>query len=175
MTSKNPKDFNAALDSAYAAQGVADWQEDYVGSLPLKGYFGTSQSFELNSGLRDGKKLNPRLKEVSATVEGAFKDKSIVLAEGTILHRAVNGDFAKQLLAMPKGSSFVDNGYLSTAGTTKATERFGNVRMEIKTSAGLRGLVFRDETEVLLDKGRKLTVGKTRVSGKTTIVEVTVS
>lgn len=171
ITAKTPKDFGAQVDAIYEAQGVKDWQEDYVSGLALKHYFGNSDSFAINNGLRSGK-MDKKFKDTVSAVRQAFDDHGVTLPQGTRLYRAVAGDFAEQLAGMKAGDSFVDKGFSSTAGTAKATERFGNVRMEISTSKGTRALVYKDEAEVLLQEGRKYTVDSVTKKGGKTIVRV---
>jgi len=175
LATKNAKEFNSAIDNAYKGQKVKDWQADYIESLPLKGYFGTSQAFAINRSLRDGVSMDARAKDAMKAVENGFKNNAITLGEGTVLHRAVSGKFAEQLQNMKAGDSFVDKGYMSTAGTKAATKRFGNVRMEITPTKGLKALIFRDETEVLLQPGRKTTIGKIRKVGNQIVISVVVS
>jgi hypothetical protein len=172
LSSSDGGSFSSSVDAAYADQGVKDWQADYVDSLPLKGYFGTSQAFEINNNLRSGKPVSGRAQDALRAVEKGFKESSIELAEGTTLHRAVSGEFAAQLSGMSPGDSFTDKGFFSTAGTIKATERFGTTRMEITTGRGARVLVFKDESEVLFPRGSKITVTGKQKTKKGTVIRV---
>jgi hypothetical protein len=167
---KSPKEFNSQVDALYDEQGVADWQSDYFDEISMRKYFGNEQSFKINNAMRTGAELDARGAEGMRAVMNGFKKHAVSLPEGTVLYRSVNGKFADQLASMEAGESFVDKGFTSTAGTIKATERFGKVRMEIAPRAGMKALVYRSETEVLLPAGRKFTiVGKSTKGGITTI------
>lgn len=143
--------------------------------MNAKAYFGNEQSFHINASLRNGTKPDKRIKEAQAKVEEAFKNSGVNIGAGSNLYRAVNNKFADQLKGMKEGDTFIDKGYSSTAGTMKATERFGDVVMKIKTTKDLKAMVYKQESEVLFEPGRTFKLGKTKTVGKKTIIEVEIS
>lgn len=174
IKSSSPKEFNSAVLNLYQEQKVEDWQNDEYGDngMGARGYFGNQQSFKINEGLRTGKASDSRVKKATERFSKSFEKSSVEIPEGSNFYRAVDGNFADQISNMVVGSSFIDEGYFSSAGTKIATKNFGKVLMNIITGSNLKAMIYKDETEVLFSPGRTITIGKSRQSGGKTVIDV---
>lgn len=175
LSGSTDKEFYAKAAALYKEQGVKDWEQDYLGALALRSYFGNEQAFRVNESLRNGAKADARVQESIKNLEEGLGKHGVTIAQDTKVYRAVSGKFAEQLQGMKVGESFKDKGYTSTTPSVKNTERFGNTRMEITVGKSSKALVYKAEHEVLFPPGRTFTIAGSSTKGGVTTVKVKMS
>lgn len=173
-------DFKHAAAELYKKQHVLDWEKarNFFDTLGPKTYFGTSRAFEINRFLRNDRKTDIRdseqtLSDWTQMTAKSFDTYGVSIPEGTEVYRAVSGDddnsapknyglstaFTRALDALNPGDTFIDKGFVSTAGAADDSlmRTFGSRVMQITTKGRLRAMLFSREQEVLFEPGRTFT------------------
>ena len=169
--------FKQQVDNMYKNQDVTDWQGDYMSELKFRGYFGNPQSFEVNRALRGGSKIiDERIKDTINKLQNGMNEHGLLIPSNFKLYRAVRGKTEEQLKNLPVGSSYRDVGFVSTTGVSKYASRFGKTLMEItvKENSKIKGLIYKDESEILLQPNRKFTITHRRIVNGNHIISVEV-
>lgn len=164
--------FSKGVDKLYKSQKQVNWESDYIAGLPLRGYFGNAQSFQLNKYLRGEIKGTARLKDLAKNMDNGLKTSGIEFKKGTKVFRSVSGDFANKLTNLKTGSSITEKGWLSTSPVKAQTKRFGKTEMHITLKGSSKALVYKAESEILFKPGAKLTKKSQITRGGKTIINM---